>query len=357
MHNDPNDPDYVSVTVRMREKRKTKGGEDYLRIRVPVWQHFTGNSFGAPWIPRQGDMVYVAFFKNEKAFVVASAYNLQHVPVCMPGSDLDKVCKICQWERATDRNPRKEFRSVPIGKKPVCFKWYHGPNTDVPTIGRDYQEIYDFCQQGQEDPECSKCYDIDHVGRDKNTWRKVYSAQTMSCKAPDHRLEDHVFCGSYTRYESCNGNSEEYSEGPGHIRTENAVCESDRRGHINFKGDKAGGAGTIDMHAAHEEVPFASEQEGARISVVHNEDSSVTFAVESIYFDQNAFIRIMKDGQIIIQTPKKITIESTGDEVLIKSPTKITLDAPLIDEITELVHNHGAQEIDQTCTHGPCSCG
>ena len=64
----------------------------------------------------------------------------------------------------------------------------------------------------------------------------------------------------------------------------------------------------------------------------------------------------IKDGQIIIQTPKKITIESTDADVHVKAATKITLEAPLVDEITDLVHNHGNQQIDGSCTHGPCSC-
>ena len=358
MHNDPNDPDFVSVTVLIRDKRMVRDGKNYYRIRVPVWQQFIGNRFGSPWMPRQGDMVYVAFFKNEKAFVVASAYNFQAKPPCMPGSDLDKLEKICPWQEATDRTPTGEFMSLPEGKKPTCKKWFNGPVNDdkVPTIGRDWMQIFDFCVEGDEDPTCEGCSSIDWPKRDNNTWRKVYSANTMSCVAPNHRMEDHVYCGSYLRYDSESGPSDEYSEGCGHIRLGNATCEKEKKGHLNFKGNIAGGAGTIDMHAAHEEVPFASEQTGARVSVVHNEDDSVTFAVESIYFDQNAFIRIMKDGQIIIQTPKKITIESTDADVHVKAATKITLEAPLVDEITDLVHNHGNQQIDGSCAHGPCSC-
>lgn len=344
MHNDPNDRDYVSCTVLMREKRTFReGGKNYHRIRIPVWQQYIGNRHGQPWMPRQGDFVYVAFFKNEKAFIVAAAYNFQARPVCMPGSDLDKICKTCQWERATKRNKTGEFTEIPEGKKPKCNKWFHGPNTDKPTIGRDLMEVYDYCQQGDEDPTCQKCDSIDFVKRCKNSWRKAYSANTMSCQAPNRRLEDHVYCGSYLRYESEAGNSIEYSEGCGHIRLGNATCESCKKAHINYRPD-----GTVDVHAEHEEVAWENESKGARISVVSNENSSL-IAVESIYFDESSYIRIMKDGQIIISTPKKITIESTAADVLIKAKTQIELNAPLVLATTGLFHVTGDETVDGTC--------
>jgi len=339
MHNDPNDPDFVSVTVLVRDKRMLReGGEKYYRIRVPVWQRFIGNCFGEPWMPRQGDFVYVAFFKNEKAFVVASAYNFQAKPPCMPGSDLDKLNKMCPWQEATDRNETNEFKSLPEGRKPTCYKWFHGPiNPQARTslVGRDWMQIYDYCQEGDEDPTCENCDSIDWPKRCKNTWRKVYSANTMSCQAPDHRLEDHVYCGSYLRFESECGPSCEYSEGTGHIRLGNATCEKSKKGHLNFNPH-----GSIDIHSKHEEVEIASESEGTRVIVVAPEDGSVDYAVEAKDFETGAYIRIMKSGEIVIH-----------------SPTKIALEAPLIDEKTELVHDHGNQQIDGTCDHNACSCG
>ncbi|MDD3045739.1 MAG: right-handed parallel beta-helix repeat-containing protein [Candidatus Delongbacteria bacterium] len=152
-------------------------------------------------------------------------------------------------------------------------------------------------------------------------------------------MELHARCGSYFRVESDNSSescssSLEYSEGKGHIRLGNAVTESTKKGHLNYHP-----TGTIDIHSVHEEVPIASESNGTRVIVVSPEDSSVSYAVESKDFETGAFIRIMKDG----------TIHAS-------SPSKITINAPLIDEITELVHNHGNQQIDGTCTHGACSC-
>lgn len=356
-HNYPNDPDFCSVTVLIRDKRMVRDGKNYTRLRIPVWQRFVGNCFGAPWQPRKGDMVYIAFFKNEKAFVVASAYNWQSRPFCIPGSDLDIVNKICQWQPPTKRNATNEFTEIPPGKKPVCSKWFHGPvpESGCPTIGRDLIQFVHECKEGHNNPDCRFCTDIDCVGRTGNTWRKVYSSQTESCESPPSRMEDHVLCGSYHRFESENGHSEEYSEGVGHIREGNAVSETDKRGHFNFKGNIAGGAGTLDMHAAHEEVPFADEHIGARIAAVHNLDTSVDFACEMIYFDKGAFVWIMKDGQIIISTPYKITMESTAADVLIKAATKITLDAPLVEE-TQDNKIDGDNTILGSCDHQACSC-
>jgi hypothetical protein len=62
------------------------------------------------------------------------------------------------------------------------------------------------------------------------------------------------------------------------------------------------------------------------------DDDSEEFAFEAKDFTTGAYIRIMKDGEIVLH-----------------SPVKITLDAPLTN-ITE------DNQIDGSCTHGPCSC-
>lgn len=366
MHNDPNDPDYVSVTVRIRDKRMDRaGGENYHRVRIPVWQHFTGNRFGEPWIPRQGDMVYVAFFKNEKAFVVASAYNVQHKPVCMPGSDLDKICKTCQWERATKRNETKEFMEVPEGLHPRCHKWFNGPNTDVPTIGRDYMDVGDFCQEGHEDPTCQKCDSIDFVKRCNNSWLKEYSTQTMSCQAPNKRVERHFPCGSYWRWDSEAGNSVEYSEGKSHHRFGNAVCEADKRAHLNLQGSEVSGdagVGTWDIHTDHEECGLADEHLGIRRAGVRREDMQVDWSWEDIDFTTMTSIRGYKDGRIEITSlngASKITVDGTKNKVTIEgtkiveidASEEIILDSPLTT-ITGDLHVEEDEQVDGTCS-GP----
>jgi hypothetical protein len=88
----------------------------------------------------------------------------------------------------------------------------------------------------------------------------------------------------------------------------------------------------------HEEAPIASEQAGTRVIAVAPGDTSVDYAVEAIDFETGAYIRIMKDGEIILH-----------------SPTKITLDAPLVEE----THDNkvdGDSTIVGFCTHDGCSC-
>jgi hypothetical protein len=332
---------------------------DYVRYRCIPLLPIVGRFFGTPPTYRRGDLVKVWFYQKRKGIIMGAVDSYGNEPVCRPDPYTIRE-KICQY-RPHEQDDKRDFHDreplgrYPDGKKPTCTNWQHGPcngdKTDraEPTVGRDYWHVWDYCQEGDTDPTCQHCVDIDYPGRENNTWHKVYSHDTMSCESPPKRDEWHYYCGSYLRHESECGDSDEYSEGVGHIRHGNAVSECDQRSHINFKGNKGGGAGTIDVHAAHEEVAFSAETEGARMSVVHNEDSSVTFAYEAIYFDQNAYIRIMKDGQIIISTPKKVTIRSTGDEVLVQAATKITLDAPL-------VHVTQDHQIDGSCTHGPCSC-
>ncbi|MFA7211735.1 MAG: hypothetical protein WC110_09855, partial [Bacteroidales bacterium] len=191
----------------------------------------------------------------------------------------------------------------------------------------------DYCQEGDATPDCSVCKTIDSIGRDKNSWDKVYSHETESCEAPSKRRELHVPSGSYLRFDSETGQSVEYSEGCGHIRLGNATCEGTKKGHLNFNPH-----GTIDIHSMHEEAPIASEQVGTRVIVVAPEDSSVEYAVEAKDFESGAYIRIMKSGEIIIH-----------------SPTKITLDAPLVEETHDNLTS-GDNTIVGFCSHGGCSC-
>jgi hypothetical protein len=358
-----------SIKARMiRQQGDPEKAMNAVQMDCIVLQRSVGNRFGEPWTPRVGDFVAVLFMFNNKPLILGSLVTLSQPPVVRgPSNDpkdgqYDRVNKWCQWQKP-DFDENLDAYNHPQGKMPICDKIFHGPSKGETGPGRDWQIVYD-CKKGDKDPTCKDCIRIDSVPRCSEAWDKVYSEDTESCEAPPKRMERHAKCGSYIRIESECGKSLEYSEGQGHIRIGNAVKESEKRGHINFQGNVAGHAGTIDMHAEHEELSYDTEHHGARTSVVANADDSVLWACETIYFDvQNgqkgadpAYIRIMKDGQIIIHTPKKITIESTEDQVHIKAFTKIVLEAPLIEEVTDLVDNQGDQEIAGFCTHPDCTC-
>lgn len=354
--------------------------KDYVRYRCTSLNGLVGRFFGSPWTPRRGDVVKVWFYQKRKGIILGTEPSFGNEPVCRPDPYTIRE-KICQYRPHTQTEtldfPDKKY-PYPEGKKPTCQNWHHGPcngdKTDderEPLLGRDWWQVYDFCQQGDEDPTCQHCLDIDYPARCKNTWRKVYSRNTMSCDAPDGRLEDHVACGSYSRWESESGYSKEYSEGKGHIRIGNAVCEADKRFHLNVQGVDVNGAdavGTFDLHTNHEEVALAAESEGVRFAATRPEDDQVTWAYEFMNFPTTSYIRCYKDGKIVIDscdgasvitvdgTTNKVTIAGTAnveidatDEIELNAGAKITLNAPL----THVTQDH---QIDGTCTHGPCSC-
>jgi len=244
----------------------------------------------------------------------------------------DEVWKWCQWlEPTQDHN--HDYKDHPKGKMPVCKKLFHGPVTGQVGEGRDQMFVWD-CQKGDQEPTCAQCINIDSVPRNNEQWFKQYSTQTESQEAYRSRAEWHSRCGSYLRFESEDGSgSKEYSEGRGHIRLGGAISEDEKKGHLNHCPD-----GSMDMHSVHEEVAITAEHKGTRVAVFSPENES-DIAASMDDFESNAYVRIMKSGEIILH-----------------SPIKITLEAPLIDEITDLVHNHGNQQIDGFCSHDGCSC-
>lgn len=334
-HKEPNDKRFNAVIVIMRDRSK-KGDQkkEYIRLRLPVLQNFIGGHCGGfNWNPRVGDLVYVFFYHERKGVVLGNVWNWGEFPVCRP-TQYDIANKGGQWMKPYQDGwgdfPKQPYPKL---KKPYCDRWFHGPVKGTTGRGRDWARVYDYCQEGDATPDCSICKTIDSIGRDKNSWDKVYSHETESCEAPSKRRELHVPSGSYLRFDSEQGNSVEYSEGCGHIRLGNATCEGTKKGHLNFNPH-----GTIDIHSMHEEAPIASEQVGTRVIVVAPEDSSVEYAVEAKDFETGAYIRIMKSGEIIIH-----------------SPTKITLDAPLVEETHDNLTS-GDNTIVGFCSHGGCSC-
>lgn len=368
---DPGSTLWNTVTVRIRSTKtrmsktnnKGEAGDPYkvMHYYCTVLQGYSQKWAGHPYTPRIGDMVAVLFIFNQKPLVLGTVYTNTQDPVCRAPFDkkswakidarYDDVDKWCQWERPTF-NENQEVTEHQPGKNPICKKRFHRSRDQIHTTQ---------CREGNKDP-CHTCDELDHIKRVSNQWEKIYSDVTKSID-PEHpylpssrihtlrRHEWHEPSGSYMVLQNSPAGDDDF--GKGLIRIENAQGECDIKGHINMRP-----TGTIDVHGKYngKEVGVPSENTGARMMVVANDDGDFSEAYEAIYFEKDAYIRIMKDGQIIIRTPYKITVESTGDEVHVKAATKITLEAPLIDEITDLVHNYGEQQIDEFCTHDGCSC-
>jgi hypothetical protein len=332
-HKSPGDRNFNTVDVIMRD-RPAKNDKYRFRTDIIVPPNYLGgHCMGDTRSPRVGDVVVVLFYADREGYVLGPAWSWAEYPVCRP-TPYDIAKKGGQWMKPY-QDEWSDFPEEPYPeiKKPYCDRWFHGPVKGTTGRGRDWARVYDYCQEGDATPDCSVCKTIDSIGRDKNSWDKVYSHETESCEAPSKRRELHVPSGSYLRFDSETGQSVEYSEGCGHIRLGNATCEGAKKGHLNFNPQ-----GSIDIHSKHEEAPIASEQAGTRVIVVAPEDSSVEYAVEAKDFESGAYIRIMKSGEIIIH-----------------SPTKITLDAPLVEETHDNLTS-GDNTIVGFCSHGGCSC-
>ncbi len=333
----PDHPEYYNtVTVKIRDAKEKVDPKKLEHQYEIVIQDFVGNCFGHPWTPRVGDLVQVLFLYNTQPIILGPVNTTYQAPV-MRGPTCadamyDEVWKWCQWlEPTQDHN--HDYKDHPKGKMPVCKKLFHGPVTGQVGEGRDQMFVWD-CQKGDQEPTCAQCINIDSVPRNNEQWFKQYSTQTESQEAYRSRAEWHSRCGSYLRFESEDGSgSKEYSEGRGHIRLGGAISEDEKKGHLNHCPD-----GSMDMHSVHEEVAITAEHKGTRVAVFSPENES-DIAASMDDFESNAYVRIMKSGEIILH-----------------SPIKITLEAPLIDEITDLVHNHGNQQIDGFCSHDGCSC-
>ncbi|MDD3040722.1 hypothetical protein [Bacteroides sp.] len=367
----PDHPEYYNtVTVKVRDAKKNIDPKKLQHVYEIVIQDFTGNCFGHPWTPRVGDLVLVLFLYNTQPIILGPVNTTyQTPPFRAPTSQdamYDEVWKWCQWLRPTE-DKNMDYKDHPQGKMPICRKLFHGPVTGAAGgKGRDEMFIWD-CQMGDAEPTCRLCEIIDSVPRSGEQWFKQYSTKTESEEAYNSRAEWHSRCGSYLRLESDDENpagtsSSEYSEGIGHIRFGNAISENSKRGHINFRGNESSTdhAGTIDIHAEHEEASFESESQGARISVVANSDDSVDFATKMEYFDKNSFIEILKNGNITLSSLSGMS------SIWIDGTTKtITLNGiDYIDEIaseeielnTPLVHITGNLVVDGSLTHGGGSC-
>ena len=350
-HRTKNDKNWNVSDIVSRDRRTKAHDPDfsYVRHRVPCIQEDGAKFSGHPANPRRGNAVKALFYKNQKPIILGPVESKFEPPVCRPDPYTYR-CKRNQYRPLTQDEDKDFVTDFPDLKKPSCENWQHGPcqgnssdDGKEPCLGRDWWQVYDYCVQGDEDPSCEKCTDIDFCKRCKNTWIKAYSANTMSCSAPNRRWELHQYDGSALRFENEDGPSEVYSEGKGHVQLQGATSEDTPKGHWTHypNGNFEIQSETSSMK---DNLPI-----GARIKVFSHEDTGL-IAAEMIWFDAgNPYVRIMKNGEIMIGTPAKITIESTASEVLIKAATKITLDSPL-------THNTADVQTDGTCTHVGCVC-
>jgi hypothetical protein len=299
-HETPDDKKFNSIDVIMRD-RALKKSKSPIRKQLPVLQNFLGGHCGGyNWNPRVGDLVWVFFYGGMQGIILATAWSWAEIPACRP-SPYDIADKNGQWQKPEqDSDGDFTVQPYPELKKPYCDRWFHGPVKGSCGKGRDHKRVYDYCQEGDGTPNCSKCKTIDSIGRCKNWWDAHYSWETESCQSPPKRDEKHVPCGSYIRLESETGQSEEYSEGCGHIRLGNATCEAQKKGHVNWDPK-----GTVDIHSVHEEVDVLTEHKGTRV-IAFAPDSGGDIAVAMDDFESGAYVHIMKNGDIREYSPGTI---------------------------------------------------
>ena len=181
-HKEPNDHQFNTVTVVMRDRAmKHDASKSYYRAKLPVLQNFEGgNHLGGNFTPRKGDLVYVLFYKEREGIVLGNAWSWAEYPICRP-TPYDIAFKGGQWtEPYQDDNGDFPRQPYPAGKKPFCFRWFHGPVTGSTGPGRDWAWLFDYCHMGDETPSCKACKDIDSIVRDGNHGMKFYSSETES---------------------------------------------------------------------------------------------------------------------------------------------------------------------------------
>lgn len=373
-HKNKNDKDWNVSDIVSRDRRTKAHDTDfsYVRHRVPCIQEDGAKFSGHPVNPRRGNAVKALFYKNQKPIILGPVESKFEPPVCRPDPYTYR-CKRNQYRPLSQDEDKDFVTDFPDLKKPSCENWQHGPckgdksdDEKEPCIGRDWWYVSDFCQEGDKDPSCERCVDIDYPKRCKNSWHKKYSRNTMSCQAPNGRDEWKIYNGTYRRAEAETGQSVVYSEGKGHLTSGNASTDDDLRGHYTFQGEKVSGdagIGSWEINTHTEDVPIGQASQGVRTAGIRPEDNQVIWAWEAIKFADDSpesYIRIYKDGKIVLNscnnasvitidgTTNKITIDGTAN-VEIKATEKVLIDTPL-------THMTGDVQIDGYCTHTDCTC-
>ncbi len=332
-HKEPNDKKFNTVDVIMRD-RADKEDPNPIRKQLPVLQNLLGGHCGGyNWNPRVGDLVWVFFYGGRQGIVLANAWGWHEYPVCRP-VPYDIADKNGQWQKPFQDKYGDFIRQpYPKLKKPYCFRWFHGPVTGSCGPGRDWAWMLDYCQEGNNRPECDLCDKIDSISREGNRGFKFYSEETESEVAPPYRDLFFSECGSFQMFDSKEGPSSDiFSKFRGYWTIQGATDFQDLKGHLRHYPD-----GTIEIHSKTEWEDFPDEATGVRC-ICTVPESSVDWAWEAIDFESGSYIRIMKDGTIILHS-------STG----------IILDAPQVTETGDNL-TEGDNKIDGSCAHSSCSC-
>jgi len=371
---DPLHPYWNTVTVKVRQVKRNppyyKGPMRVMHHYCLVLQDYSQKWAGKPYLPRIGDMVAILFILNQKPIILGTVVTNTQDPVCRAPFDIrrwdkidaryDYVEKWCQWRPPKFNDDQEVVEHLP-GKYPICYKRFHK--------NRDQIHVTE-CIEGSEDP-CNRCRFLDYIKRTGNQWEKIYSSDTDS-EDPEHpyipvwgtrlskrRHEWHEPCGSYFVFQN-NGEDPDY--GRGLIRLANAVNENAQCAHINMDP-----RGTVDIHTQHERRPYSREHEGTRMSIVARDDNTVDHSFEAIDFVTGSLIEILKNGNININSLNNssyIQVRGTDNTIYEHGTRSIKEEADVditqitgtVDQQVDLVHNHGDQVIDGTCTHGTCSC-
>lgn len=324
------DKDFNSCTVRLISRWSEEDAKLLRRVRLMPLQRNHGLFQGDTWNPRIGDNVLIAWLNGQEAVVMGSIASYQQEPVCRSEAtryDQERVYKRSPWEEPREMESAKakdferqadgswketlrKFRNYlwfPKPKNPDCHKWW--------PLTRDSIFIHD-CPNGHAHPECNKdtpCTCLDDI--QCGTWLKIFSSISPTMVDLVRRVKFHHHCGSVFFFDD---------DGVIHLENKTSegypACTATRKGQIHFEP-----TGTIWMRSEPE------TSDAAMVRVVSKEDQD-SIRVEMVDETTDAYVRIMKNG-----------------EVMIYSPVKITLDAPL-------VHVTQDHQIDGFCAHGPCSC-
>lgn len=321
-HITPSDVDFNVVDLQLIDRVTGELGDTVQRARINCAQRRHGYLHGEPWTPQIGDAVLVAWIKDREGVVIATIPTCEQEPVCRSDANDQHqsiVRKTCSWPGLPEQDENGNYVVFPMPQHPDCFKRWPVGSCEECGGGEEKQygdTVYVFdCPNGHARPYCDSeapCTCIDDIHACA-TYFKYHSAVSPTENELPYRFKFHHHCGSIF-----------YFDEDGTIHLENIISEcasqATRQGQIHFEP-----TGTIWMRSEPE------TEKAAMVRVVSLDDSD-TVRVEMIDETTGAYVRIYKDGEIELY-----------------SPTKITLDAPLVEI------KHDLQVDEDELVSGTCS--